>query len=109
MKETPDFTCDWCGKVFPADPRTMVESGFSAGHEAEHDPADNWKGGTPQFEKLSLEITEISPDTLESMKREMGLNDDELAELLRTGSVKNGASCVCLECQDSGVEEVSDV
>lgn len=101
----PDFTCDWCGKVFPADPRAMVESGFSAAYEDEPDAADKWKGEAPERSPATIKLEDASPEMIAKMKAEMGLNDAEVKELLETGSIENGASCVCLECQDAGLEE----
>lgn len=97
------ITCDWCGQQVPADPRCFVESGFSGFAENEPDAADDWKGGTP-MEKVSIDPSEVSKEQRDHMKREMGLDDDQLDQILTTGHVENGAAIVCLKCQDEGIE-----
>lgn len=99
---TPDdivmMTCDWCGKEFPADARACVESGFSAYHPPED--GEEWKGE----EAVALQPGEFALQDREAMKREMCLTDEQLDELLSTGTVDSGGAIVCLECQDSGIQ-----
>ncbi len=98
------FTCDWCGKEFPADPRTMVESGFSMFEEGDADPADAWKGEPQEKPVQGVSFDALTPEQRQEMKESMQLDDAELRRLLETGSVENSVSCVCIECQDAGTE-----
>ena len=100
---TPDeptlLRCEWCGKDFPAHPEAFIETGMSAELPPE-DPADAWKGReAPGCYK------DLSPEAINSMKAQMNLSDEQLEELIETGSTDTGVSIVCLECQDSCVEE----
>ncbi len=99
------FTCDWCGKEFPADPRTMMESGFSAEFEPEDNAAESWKGEAPERIPARIKYEDAPPEIITQMKNEMGLNDEQVKELLETGGVTSGASCVCIECQDNAEEQ----
>lgn len=91
------FTCDWCGKQFPPDSNTMVESGFTV--ERVIDPADKWKGDTP------ITIDDIPEEVLEDMRKTMGMSENQIKELLEKGDIGNLASCVCIECQGDGEDE----
>jgi hypothetical protein len=102
----PMFTCDWCGKEFPADPDTMTESGFSAVHADDEDPAEAWKGEPDhEHEPLTMKFEDAPAEMIEHMKSQMGLSDAECKELIETGHVEAGASCVCIECQDKALED----
>lgn len=72
-----NFTCDDCGKEFPANPETMVETGIAVepGHSLE-------------------------PQDREGVKDEMDLTDAQLDELMTRGFITTGAACICIECQD---------
>ena len=94
--------CDWCGKEFPADARACVEAGIDGYHEAEE--GEEWKGEQP----IALSPEQFSPDQRERMKIEMGLDDAQLDELLRTGNIEGLGAIVCLECQDAGLEAAAD-
>ena len=90
--------CDWCGKSFPADPRACVESGIEAYHPPED--GEEWKGNDP---------TQLPPGHFEKayrerMKSEMEITDEQLDELLATGSVSGLGSIICVECQDAALE-----
>jgi hypothetical protein len=94
--------CDWCGKEFPADARACVEAGFDAAHLPEDMKGEEWKGE----HAVSVDPESIPPEKREEMKKAMGLNDEQLEELLTTGEVGGLGAIVCIECQDSG--EVDD-
>ncbi len=84
--ETPMFICDWCGKEFPADARTMVESGISAQHLE------------PDWEELPS-YEEATPELIFALTKELEITEAQAKTLLETGHVGTGASCVCIECQ----------
>ena len=105
MSETPKLTCEWCGKEFDATPDAFVESGYSAFDGSEPDEADDWKGDPTLQPVQDIGLDSITESQAEEMKSKMGLNDAQLKELLTTGSVENGASIVCIECQDSALEQ----
>lgn len=88
------FTCDECGKDFPADPETMVEEGVSAHHDIV--PGEEWKhdGHTP----------ELSPEDREKVKGELGVSDEELDRILSGEMVTIGGICICKPCQDQMLE-----
>lgn len=90
--------CEWCGKEFPADPRACVDAGIDAYHPPED--GEEWKGEEP---------TELPPGHFaaadrEHMKKEMGLDDAQLDQLLATGKIDGLGAIICLECQDAGLE-----
>ena len=89
--------CDWCAKEFPADARACVEAGIDAYHPPED--GEEWKGEEP----LTLKPDEFSPEQRESMKAQMGLDDAQLDDLLRTGSVEGLGAIVCMECQEGAL------
>jgi hypothetical protein len=96
--------CDWCGKEFPADARACVEAGFDAVHDPEDMKGEEWKGKhTP-----SLAPDHFTPAQREQMKEQMGLDEAQLDELLRTGKVHGLGAIVCLECQDDCVPDPDD-
>lgn len=90
------MTCDWCGKVFPADARACVEAGWDAMHDPEDTAGEEWKGDSHAV----LPPGHVAPSSREKMKVEMGLDDGQLDELLRTGKVEGLGAIVCLQCQD---------
>lgn len=96
--ETEMMTCDFCGKIFPADARACVESGWDAVHD---DEGEEWKG---ECDQPALTPETISAEQREQMKAAMELDDAQLDELLRTGKVEGLGAIVCLECQDAGLE-----
>lgn len=98
MNDIELMTCDWCGKQFPADARACLESGISAFHPAEE--GDEWKGDEP----IELDPSEFSPEQREEIKSGLQINDAQLDELLRTGSIEKMGAIVCLECQEKGSE-----
>jgi hypothetical protein len=91
--------CDWCSKEFPADARACVESGISAYHPPQD--GDEWKGD----EVTNVQPEEIPKEDWERMKQEMELDDDQLKELLTTGTVSGLGSIVCLDCQNHATEQ----
>jgi len=101
MSEHLKVNCEWCGKSFIPTPDEFVESGFAAFDENK-DEADSWKGEQPVE---SIDIESIPVSDRERMKKDMGINDDQLKELLTTGVIENGASIICVECQDKALEE----
>lgn len=97
MSDQPELMkCDWCGKEFPADARACVEAGFDAVHDPEDLEGEEWKGEHAP----SLEPGNFTPAQREQMKEQMGLDEAQLDELLRTGKVQGLGAIVCLECQD---------
>jgi hypothetical protein len=91
--------CDWCNKEFPADARACVESWISAYHPPQD--GEEWKGE----ESTNVTPEEIPKEDWERMKQEMELNDDQLKELLTTGTVSGLGAIVCVECQDASLED----
>lgn len=78
-------TCDWCGKEFPPVPDAFCEGGFDMeceGCGAAIDPDD------------------LSTETRERMKAEMGLTDAQFGHLLEHGYIEGVGLTLCLECQD---------
>lgn len=94
------MTCDWCGKVFPADARACVETGFDAVYQPE--PGEEWK--EPETATLPDGLA-LTHEHRERLKNEMGLDDAQLDELLTTGSVTGLGGIICLECQDRAAKE----
>lgn len=92
--------CDWCGKEFSADARACVEAGIEAVHDPEEDAGEEWRSAdhAPALQG------HLSASDRERMKSEMGLDDRELDELLRTGKIEGLGAIVCLECQDAGLQ-----
>lgn len=87
--------CDCCGKEFPADARACLESGVESSFVP--DQGEEWRGDTAP----TLTPDQLTSEQSEQIKAEMGLDDAQLEELLRTGRVEGLGSIVCLECQES--------
>jgi hypothetical protein len=83
------MTCEWCGKDFPADARACVEGGIDAYHPPED--GEEWKG----YEPVTLKPEDFSLRELEGIKDQLGINDTQLEELLRTGKVEELGGIVC--------------
>lgn len=89
------MTCDWCGKVFPADARACVETGFDAVYQPGE--GDEWKDS----EIATLpEGHPLDPEHREHLKSEMGITDHQLDQLLQTGIIQGLGGIVCVECQE---------
>ena len=99
----PTMTCDWCGKVFPADARACVEAGLHT--ETLPEEGEEWKGPS---EPLTMDPAMIPPAQREEMKARMGLTDAELDQLLTTGSVEGLGGIVCVQCQDEAAAAQSE-
>ena len=93
------MTCEWCGKDFPADARACVEGQIDAYHPPED--GEEWKGDEP----IALKPEDFSPDELDDLMDQLGINEAQLEELLRTGKVDELGGIICLSCQDAGLEE----
>ena len=96
MTEPVTVQCEWCGKEFPVEPAAFVESGFSA--LIEEGVAAAWQAWRGDDEPETIPLEER-----EDLKAQMDLTDDQLNELLSTGTVEAGASIVCTECQDEAL------
>jgi hypothetical protein len=83
-------TCDWCEREFEPQPHNFVESGFSVAPEE----GDEWKndGDMPHNDEPP------TPEQIAAMKREMQLSDEQVQQLINTGHVDTGYSCICDEC-----------
>ena len=68
MDQPEMMTCDWCRKVFPADARACVETGFDAIHQPEE--GEEWKD--PEPATLPEDHT-LTPEHRAHLKAEMGL------------------------------------
>lgn len=90
--------CDWCGVDFPANPNAFSESGISMFEQP--DDAEAWKG--EQLESPVRGVV-LSDSDKAALKGELGLDDEQLRELLETGSVNTGFSCVCPKCMDDSL------
>jgi len=80
------FTCEICGKKFPADPNTMLECNM------EFEVVDDETG-----EVLSIN-EEIKNQILKEAK-----SDPEIAPFLK------GAICICIECQEKFESDSSEI
>lgn len=90
--------CDWCGKEFPADARCCMEGGIHAYHTPQD--GEEWKGEEP----IELPPGHFEATDMEAIKKEYGLNEEQLNQLLTTGSVEGLGTIVCMECQQAGME-----
>ena len=90
------FTCQICGKDFPADPDTMVESGMSG---VCTNPDCDCHEDIPEDEILTADQLATMSDYALS---EIGLTPTQRDELLATGEVTTGGMCICKPCQDAG-------
>jgi hypothetical protein len=92
MTEEFLFTCDECGRKFPAEPAAIVDSGMSASCcERDADPADDSIERISAFELESLTESELA---------ELGLTTESRDRLLSGEDVVTGTMCICTDCQD---------
>lgn len=89
-----EFTCDFCGKNFPADARACVESGI--GFFPVLEEGEEWKETQP----VALSRDLFNPALLEQIKHDLQINDTQLNQLFETGSLEGLGSIICIECQD---------
>lgn len=98
MSEVETMKCDWCGKEFPADARACVEAAIDAYHPPQD--GEEWKGEEP----TNIPPGHFAAAEREHMKSTMGLDDDQLDQLLATGKVTGLGAIICIQCQDEGLE-----
>lgn len=89
------FTCSVCGKEFPADPDTMVESGYIPLRLEEGEGSKEVAGLTEE------DIKNLTPEDL----IHWGITPEQHAAMLKGELVPTGASCICKECQDELLED----
>ena len=87
MNDEFQFKCEICGKVFDANPDTMIEC------QVDVNLVDESTG----------EIIEVSPEEREEIMKEACAEDSELKKF------SQGAICMCIECQDKFVAEADEV
>ena len=85
--------CDWCEKEFTGDAESFVESGIDLFIEPEE--GEEWKGDQPPGDY------EFSVEMRRELREELGINDEELEELLTHGKIDGLGSIVCPECRNS--------
>lgn len=93
------MTCDWCGKIFPADANACVEAGIAVFDPSEE--GEEWKGETPPPQ----DYTKAEVSDSESVKKAFGITDEQFEELLDKGSLDGLGAVICLECQDKGLTD----
>ena len=98
------FTCDWCGKEFPADARTMVETGLALAVDGV-EPDEAWKGEDVKRRTTIEDYNDLTPDERQMLMDDMELTEEELKNLFEKGEALNGVSCVCIQCQDESEQE----
>ena len=87
--------CDFCGQLFAPSVDNFVQSGLCALVQPT-DPAEAWKG-TPLPVKVEADLT---AEQLHQVKENLGINDEQLKQLLSTGMIETGCLCVCDRCLD---------
>lgn len=98
-KDIPMMQCDWCWKMFPADPNACVETFIEAFQSVDEDDEFVVTQAGP------FSRSDFSDEAWEGMKKDMELSDSELSKLLENGEIDGLGGIVCLECQDEGIEE----
>lgn len=86
----PWFRCEFCGKEFEPGPDDFWESGIGSASHSCDKPIPDGAISAEELERMS-----------EYELREIGLTLEERDELLKTGTITTGASCICPECQKS--------
>lgn len=94
--EEIQFTCSECQKQFDPDPDWVLVEEIDAIIEP--------SGCDEDCDCCPAEGHALSPESREEVKANLGINDDELNEILRGGKVAVGGVIICKECQDQLAE-----